>query len=94
MFANQLTLLLDTLEVSGSDLAGYAQMDRTAISRMKNGSRQPKHDGTSVRKLIHGIILYCAENEKTDTLQELISAEDSSEEELTQAMLQWLESKA
>ncbi|MBQ1532319.1 MAG: hypothetical protein IIZ57_09280, partial [Solobacterium sp.] len=90
MFARQLTLLLDTLEVSGSDLAGYAQMDRTAISRMKNGSRQPKHDGTSVQKLIHGIILYCAENEKTDTLQELISAEDSSEEELTQAMLQWL----
>ena len=90
MFANQLTLLLDTLEVSGSDLAGYAQMDRTAISRMKNGSRQPKHDGTSVKKLIHGIISYCSKNRKTDTLLELTGTEDPSEEELSQALLEWL----
>ncbi|MBR2844796.1 MAG: hypothetical protein IKF00_06235 [Solobacterium sp.] len=90
MFARQLTLLLDTLEVSGSDLAGYAQIDRTAISRMKNGSRQPKHDGTSVRKLIHGIISYCSQNGKTDTLLELAGIENPSAEELSQALLQWL----
>lgn len=90
MFANQLTLLLDTLEVSGSDLAGYAQMDRTAISRMKNGSRQPKHDGTSVKKLIHGIISYCSENRKTDTLLELTGTDSSSEEELSEGLLSWL----
>ncbi len=90
MFANQLTLLLDTLEVSGSDLAGYAQMDRTAISRLKSGSRQPKHNGTSVRKLIHGIILYCSENGKTAILLELTGTECSSEEELPHALLQWL----
>ncbi|HAE15229.1 MAG TPA: hypothetical protein DCG51_01650, partial [Erysipelotrichaceae bacterium] len=90
MFARQLTLLLDTLEVSGSDLAGYAQIDRTAISRMKNGSRQPKHDGTSVRKLIHGIISYCSQNGKTDTLLELVGIENPSAEELSQALLQWL----
>ncbi len=90
MFASQLNLLMETLEISGSDLAGYAQMDRTAISRMKNGSRLPKYDGTSLRKLIRGIIICCSENGKTDLLRELLGTEDLSAEELSQSLQQWL----
>jgi len=91
MFARQLTLLMDTLNVSVSELAAYAQIDRTGISRMKNGSRQPKQSGVSIRKLLHGIIQYCAESGKTDTLQKLIGAENSTaEEDLAQALKQWL----
>ncbi len=90
MFARQLSLLLDTLEVSGSDLARYAQMDRTAISRMKNGAREPKHDGTSVRKLIRGIIAWSSANGKTEVLRKLAGTEGSSEEELSEALRQWL----
>ncbi|MBQ3459564.1 MAG: hypothetical protein IJH14_02720 [Solobacterium sp.] len=90
VFARQLSILLDTLEISGSELAAYVKIDRTGISRMKSGSRQPKPNGTSMRKLLHGIISYCAENGKTAILQELISEEGASEEELTQALKAWL----
>ena len=91
MFARQLTLLMDTIEVSVSELATYAQIDRTGISRMKNGSRQPKQSGVSIRKLLHGMISYCDESGKTDTLQKLIGAENSTaEEDLAQALKQWL----
>ena len=93
MFAGQLTLLLDTLEVSVSELAVYAQTDRTNISRLKNGSRIPKHNGPAVQKLIHGIILYCAQNGKTDILMNLTGTKGSSEEELTQGLLLWLYDK-
>ena len=91
MFDRQLTYLLDTLEISVTGLAGYARMDRTSISRMKNGSRQPKQNGTSIRKLIHGIIRYCEENGKTDILRVLIgTGEGSSQEDLAQALKSWL----
>lgn len=91
MFARQLTLLMDTIEVSVSELATYAQINRTGISRMKNGSRQPKQSGVSIRKLLHGIIQYCAESGKTDTLRKLISAEDTAaQEDLVQTLKQWL----
>ncbi len=91
MFARQLTLLMNTLNVSVSELATYAQIDRTGISRMKNGSRQPKQSGVSVRKLLHGIIQYCAESGKTSALQKLIGAEDTTaQEELARALKQWL----
>ena len=87
VFARQLSILLDTLEISGSELAAYVKIDRTGISRMKSGSRQPKPNGTSMRKLLHGIISYCAENGKTAILQELISEEGASEEELTNLIM-------
>ncbi|MBR2989942.1 MAG: hypothetical protein IKF51_00600 [Solobacterium sp.] len=91
MFAERLTKLLDTLEVPVTGLAAYAKMDRTSISRMKSGSREPKKDGISIRKLLQGIIVFCAENGKTDQLRTLTGAEeDASDEELMQALKLWL----
>lgn len=91
MFAHQLSLLLDTLEVSLTNLAVYVQIDRTGISRMKSGSRVPKQNGASIRKLLHGIISYCADNGKTDTLRKLIGEKNAiSEADLAQVLKQWL----
>ena len=91
MFARQLTLLMDTIEVSVNELAAYAQIDRTGISRMKNGSRQPKQNGASIHKLLQGILSYCEENGKTAALRKLIGAEDGTAgEDLSHALKQWL----
>lgn len=90
MFAHQLTLLMDALEVSAAGLAGYAETDRTGISRMKNGSRQPKQNGAAVRKLIRGIIIYCADTGKTEILRQLTGADSSSPNEMEQTLMKWL----
>ena len=63
MLAERLSLLLDLLDVTPSELSEYADLDRTMISRLKNGKRTPQKTSPSIEKLSHGICLYADEHD-------------------------------
>ena len=63
MLAERLSLLLDLLDVTPSELSEYADLDRTMISRLKNGKRSPQKTSPSIEKLSHGICLYADEHD-------------------------------
>ena len=55
MFKDRFSQLLAFLDISNTDFAAYAQVDRSYISHLKNGHRTPQQDSDSVKRLASSV---------------------------------------
>lgn len=57
-FKDKLNTLINTVGASASDIARFAEFDRSNISRMRSGKKVPAPNSSTALKLINGIYLY------------------------------------
>ncbi|MCR5788719.1 MAG: helix-turn-helix domain-containing protein [Lachnospiraceae bacterium] len=90
-FKDRLKKLMDVLGANGSQIAEYAHFDRTNVSRLINGRRNPSISSPTVQKLVKGICLFAEDKNALDTLCALVGiSPDASEEEICAALTFWL----
>lgn len=92
MFAERLNLLIRELSLSNAILAGYTGINRSNISRLRSGKKNPGLTGkTSLYSLADGIIRHCSEHGYTEKLYQMVGAENAlSSEELKESVVRWL----
>ncbi len=90
MFCERLDRLMSFLHLSNSDIAELAGFDRSNVSRMRNGSRIPRKDGASVRRLVNAIIELAYLNGIEDMLMTAVALETDDAENLPTAVIKWL----
>lgn len=80
------------LGASNKDIASFAGVDRSGISRIKSGSRIPKPSSISTVKLIDGIFLFADDKNEMKKLILAVSCpgENPSPDEIKQYILQYL----
>ncbi len=71
MLAERLTQIMDLLETNSSDLANYTGLNRTVISKLKNGKRLPQKNSITSEKLVRGLCHYAKANDRTDCFDAL-----------------------
>ena len=84
--------MFELLGASNKDIASFAGVDRSGISRIKSGSRVPKPSSISTVKLIDGIFLFADDKNEMKRLISAISCpvENPSPDEIKQYILQYL----
>ncbi|MCR5403252.1 MAG: hypothetical protein K6E91_05445 [Butyrivibrio sp.] len=91
MFADRLSEIMKTLDVNNKQLAEYAQLDSSSLSRLTKGSRIPSRESVTVAKIVSGLILYCEDSQKTGSLCSLTGLPTATDhEELSSSLLNWL----
>ena len=77
---------------SNKDIAFFAGVDRSGISRIKSGNRIPKPSSISTVKLINGIFLFADEKNEMKKLMSAVSCtgRNPSPDEIKQHILQYL----
>ena len=91
MFTERLVDLMKKIGVNSGELASYAGVDRTSISRLRSGNRRVAPDSTTIKKVAHGIVVYAAEKGKSEVLFEYSGGvEDKSDTALENAIINWL----
>ena len=91
MFADRLSEIMKTLDVNNKQLAEYAQLDSSSLSRLTKGSRIPSRKSVTVAKIVSGLILYCEDSQKTDTLCSLTGQSTANDpDKLSSALFDWL----
>ena len=73
MFQDRLKDVMRKLDCSVSEVAKYADCDKSNISRMVSGARVPLKDGKAMHKLIDGLYLLADEKNKIEDLCSLIA---------------------
>ena len=81
MFSERLRQLMDLLEASGSETAGYAGFDRTNISRFLSGARVPKQDGAASEKLVHALYMIALKKNRLDALSAALDLPENTGKE-------------
>lgn len=82
---------MEKLHMSGADLAGYAGVDRTNISRFKNGSRTCRPGSRMAIQLVNAIYYYADEHNLSDRLLQILKMDaPSSADEIKVALSNWL----
>ena len=91
MLHEQFNLLVETLDVKGSDIAQYADISTARISRLRSGAEEPQRENPVMTQLVRGFFKLAAETGKTQKLYNLmgIQAADSAAAQTEQA-LDWL----
>ncbi|MCR4922898.1 MAG: hypothetical protein K5931_02685 [Lachnospiraceae bacterium] len=91
MFSDRLTVLIQDLHANSIQIAYYSGFDRSNISRLKNGRRNPSSDSKTIKKLVKGIYLYAKDNEALLRLCKLTGADiNSSNEQICNTVSAWL----
>ena len=79
MFKDRFSQLLAFLDISNTDFAAYAQVDRSYISHLKNGHRTPQQDSDSVKRLASSVYEIALENKDLDGMCALIGCDKARE---------------
>jgi len=91
MFAERLDRIISGLEANNSLIADHTGLDRTTVSRLRNGKRIPKIGGTVVYKLVDGLVKYAVKNGKSELLCNLTGLSlDLGQRELKDGLVKWL----
>lgn len=92
MFTQRLNELFGLLGASNVEVAYFAGVDRSSISRMRNGSRIPRPTGGAAAKLINGLFLCADEKNLTDKLISAVSCPvaDQAPDEIRRYILLYL----
>lgn len=90
MVSERVTKIFEVLHASNTQIASYAEVDRSSISRIRSGGRVPKMNSISVAKLIQGIFLFADNHNRLDDLCRLIGCPDNlTANEIKEALLLW-----
>lgn len=79
MFKERFTQLLAFLDISNTDFAAQAQVDRSYISHLKNGHRVPKQDSDSIKKLATAVYEIALEKNDLSTMGVLIGCDGAQD---------------
>lgn len=78
MFSDRLDKLMTKLDAANTDIAQIAKIDRTNLSRFRNGKRIPRQDSNITGSLISALYDYAEANNKLKTLCRMINTDSSS----------------
>ncbi len=87
MLNKKIDKLFKTLDVKLIEIAEYAKIDVSSVSRIKNGSRTPKAYSSPIEKLLDGVLLYAEDNGKEKELDSLIDYKGGNRKE---TLRRWL----
>ncbi len=91
MFTERLNSLLEQIGANNSDIARAVGIDRTNISRFRNGKRFPKPHSVTGRKLVEGIYLYADSRNKLLQLCQIVGGDiESSADDIKETVIKWL----
>ena len=90
MFAEKLNGLLELLGANNTDIAVFAGVDRSAISRIKCGRRIPKPGGIAAARLAEAIFMFADDRNITDKLISAISCPSGGHNDIIQYILLYL----
>ncbi len=91
MFIKRINNLFSLLGATNTDVAGFSEIDRSTISRLRKGGISSGLSRNSTHKLCHGLVLYAKEHGLTDTLSSEIGFDPGiPENEQTNILLNYL----
>ena len=87
----KLDYIITKLDASNVDIAKYGDLDRTNVSRFRNGRRFPWADSDASKKLINGLYLYADNINALDELCSITGGDpDGTAEEIKKSVKEWL----
>ncbi|WP_028510723.1 helix-turn-helix transcriptional regulator [Ruminococcus sp. NK3A76] len=90
MVSDRIGYLLWVLATDNTQLAAYAGCSESNFSRLKSGSREPSKDSLTIRKFAEAICMAASDGKMTDTLRTIINANETPNEQLSDAVIEWL----
>lgn len=90
MISRRIEYLLWTLATDNTQLAAYAGCSESNFSRLKSGSRRPAKDSVTIKKFVTAICAAAKDKGMTDKLKTLVVAPDCTDEELPDAVAEWI----
>ncbi len=90
MFADRLSEIMDEIDATSREISTYAGFDESTLSRLRRGSRVPKQDSPTIKKMVNGLYMYAADNSCLDKLYKIIEAHPGSEESIKEQITDWL----
>ncbi len=91
MLSERLNELIDELGANKTNIASYANINRTVISHIASGKRIPPRDSSSVRKIVDGIYLYANDNNKLSVIVRIIDTDsDAPESDIKEGIINYL----
>ncbi len=76
MIKNNFTNLMNFIGISGRELAEYAGINPSIISRLKTGERNPDYSSTTTTKIINGFSIWCSEKEMEHQITEFLKSQN------------------
>lgn len=90
MFRQKLVNILDILQISNKQLSDLSGIDRTVISKFKNGSRIPSASSGTIERLARGICRAAEQDDKKNRLKELLGCATVESDGLETAVKEYL----
>lgn len=90
MLSEKISYLLKLLGTGNKQISNYAGCSPTNFSRLKSGSRAPDKNSPTIRKLCDGVYGFAKDTESLSRLRVLTGCIDGSEQELKEALANWL----
>ena len=91
MFAERLNIVMTALGLSPLTLAREMNCDRSNIDRLCKGTRVPRRDGKSARRIVEALYSFADDAGQTSVLVQTVSCEEaSSGAQIREALMRWL----
>ena len=91
MLSQRISTLFNTLGATNANIAAYAGLDPSNISRIKSGSRTPGPSSTTIKKMIYGIYIYADNSGTADLLAKTVMYNGTDfKNEYAEYILLWL----
>ena len=91
MFTERLHTIMTALGLSPLALAREMDCDRSNIDRICKGTRVPRREGKSVRRIVEALYTFADDAGKTDVLVRTTACEEASTgEQIRAAVIAWL----
>lgn len=90
MLSEKITSLFDLLDCTNTEIAYYADCDRSYISHIRRGRRKPSPSSRPIARLVEGVYRYADQENMLSVLMELCQCESDSRDILLPALVAWL----
>lgn len=90
MLSEKITSLFELLSCTNAEIAHYADCDRSYISHIRRGSRNPSPSSRAIARIVEGVYRYADHENMLSVLCELCRTDSDSREVLLPALVAWL----
>ena len=82
MLNTNFTKLMKNIGISGRELAEYAGINPSIISRLRTGERTPDYSSTTISKIVNGIAIWCSDNNMENELLYFLESQNTKKKSL------------